>query len=109
MSLSRLSAINPPIREPLPLDLAKGFDSALSVVHALRGAVRVAEVKPLQVALKMRFRNVVVGAVDAALQQPKVGLNGVAVDSARTRIFASRVVGGLVRGELVGKAHVLVV
>src|SRR5713226_4611598 len=105
MSLSRLSAINPPVREALSLDLSKGFDSALMIVDALRRAVRVAEVKFLQVALQVRFANVVVRAVDAALEQAEIRFDRVAVNAARACIFARAVVRGFVRGKLVAKAH----
>src|SRR5262245_28492168 len=100
MSLSRFSAKSPPIREALALNLRKGLDSALVIVHAERVAVGVAEVKLLQVALKMGFRNVMVRAVDAALQKSEVRLNGVRVNAARTRVLARAVVRGFVRREL---------
>src|SRR6266513_962710 len=109
MRLGRLLLHSPPIGEPLPLNLSKGFDSALRIIHALRGAIRVTEIKFLQIALQMGFGNVVIRSIQPALQQPEVGFDRVAVNATRARIFTDVVIGGLMVSEVLSKAHALVV
>lgn len=109
MSLSRLLCTSCLIREALPPDLAKSLNRALRIVHAERGAIAKAEVKFMQIALQMRFANMVIRPEHAALKDSKIRLDRVAVNTTGARVFANRMIGGLMRRKLFTQAHALVV
>jgi len=61
MSLSRLPPVNPPIGEAFAVDLSQGFSSALIVGDTGCGAIGKAEIEFVDIALQVRFGNVVIG------------------------------------------------
>jgi len=92
-------AVSPPIGEALagrPLDRQR---RAHRVVIAELNAVGIAEVELGEIAVKMRRRDVVIGAVDPALEDREEAFDRVGVSIA-AHVFLGRVVHGLMAGEL---------
>src|SRR5205823_6327671 len=109
MRLSRLLSVSPPIRKALPANLSEGFYGALRIVDTLSRAVGEAEVEFIYVALQMRFGNVVIGSVQATLEKPEVGFDGVAVDSTRASVLTNRVIDSFMPGKFFTESHTFVV
>src|SRR5689334_9103028 len=109
MRLSRLFPVNPPIREALPLDLVQGLGSAFIIGDTGSGAIGEAEIEFVDIALQVRFRNRVIGSVEAALEKPEISFDGIAMDSARARVLADGVIDSFVSAEFLAEAHALVV
>src|SRR3546814_13367573 len=63
--------------EALALDAFQGLVHALHVLDTKGSALVVAEIELRQIALQVGRANMVVGAIDAALEQGEVAINGV--------------------------------
>src|SRR3546814_9307609 len=95
--VASLPDFRPPIGEALALDAFQGLVHALHVLDTKGSALVVAEIELRQIALQVGRANMVVGAIDAALEQGEVALNGVGVG------VAAHV---LVNAVKIGRAHV---
>ena len=78
--LSLPSATSRFVGEPLALGAFQRERGALGVVHAELLPVGIPEIELGQIPLQVGFRNVVVHAVDAPLQDGEVAFHGVGVD-----------------------------
>lgn len=85
------------VHETLSLGLLEQDIGALAVVQ-LAGVV--AEIELREVAVQVRFRQVVEGAVHAALEDREVAFDGVCVPEAAPDIFVGGVIHGTVAFEL---------
>ena len=93
--LSVRGFVRPPIRQALASDALKQFVGASTVIHTKAATVVIAEIEFRQIAVKMLFANMVIGAVHAALENRKIILGGVDVnEAAEARIFVCRMVHG---------------
>src|SRR5712664_411078 len=91
--------VSPPIGQALSTDFLEDRIGALVVVDAHRGAVVVTEVKLSDVALQMRFADVMICSDQAALEDGEVAFNRVRRNRAAS-IFLGAVIHGLMRCEL---------
>src|SRR3546814_6751411 len=96
----------PPIGEALALDAFQGLVHALHVLDTKGSALVVAEIELRQIALQVGRANMVVGAIDAALEQGEVALNGVGVGVA-AHVLVNAVIDALMVGELGAEDAVL--
>ena len=87
------------IGQPLSDDAADYALGALDIIDAQRDSVVVPEIELGEVAMQVRRRDVLIGAVDPALQDREVSFDRIGVRIA-AHVFISRVVYGLVAGEL---------
>lgn len=83
--------VNPPIGKALAADALQRFDGAFPITHAKRGAVVVAEIELVHVALQMLFANMMERPDQPTLEDGEVTFNRVGGDLA-TRIFTKAVV-----------------
>src|SRR3546814_14591144 len=74
--VASLPDFRPPIGEALALDAFQGLVHALHVLDTKGSALVVAEIELRQIALQVGRANMVVGAIDAALEQGEVAING---------------------------------
>ena len=81
------------IGEPLALRAGQCEIGALHVVDAKPDAMRVTEVELVQIPLQVRLRDVLVDAVNAALEDREIAFNGVGVDVA-ANVFLTPMVDG---------------
>src|SRR5437588_370652 len=88
------------VSQALAPDAFKGkIGALLHVANARRFPIGVAEIKLAQIALQVRFRDVLVNAIDAVLEDRKVAFNGVGMDRA-ANVFLSGVLHGEVAREI---------
>src|SRR3546814_20959744 len=92
--------------EALALDAFQGLVHALHVLDTKGSALVVAEIELRQIALQVGRANMVVGAIDAALEQGAVAINGVGVGVA-AHVLVNAVLDALMVGELWAEAAVL--
>lgn len=93
------------IGQPLALGADDGEIGALGVVNAKLDAVAVPEIELTEIPLQVGFGDVLINAVDAALEDRKVALDGVGVGVAPD-VFLGAVVDGLVRSEVPADAGI---
>src|SRR6185312_10563823 len=93
------------ISQTLAYDAAKDRVGALSIVHAKGYALIVAEVKFREVAVKVLFGAMLIGAAHAALENRKVAFDGVGVNAA-ANVFASRMLDGHVAEEILSDSRI---
>src|SRR3546814_7099410 len=84
----------------------QGLVHALHVLDTKGSALVVAEIELRQIALQVGRANMVVGAIDAALEQGEVALNGVGVGVA-AHVLVNAVIDALMVGELGAEDAVL--
>lgn len=98
--------VSPPIGQALSFDPLKGFCCALCVVYAKRGALVVTEIELGEVAAQMLLADMVIDAIDPALEDREIVLDGVGVRVA-SHVFLDTVVDALVARELIAHQAVL--
>src|SRR5690606_37848021 len=96
---TRRLRVSPPIGEALPADASQGLVCALVVSDAEGDALVVAEIEFRQIALQVLLADVVIGAVDAALEDREIALDRVGVGLA-ANVFLDPVVDGVEAREL---------
>src|SRR5438105_3862400 len=86
-----------PIGQALTADPLQGGIRALRIIHPERGPIVVAKIEFANVALQMRFANMVICPDQATLEDREKALYGVRRDFAARVFFAAMVHAGMLR------------
>ena len=79
LGLEGLWLTSPPIGQPLSDDALQCDRRAFAISEAKRGAVVVSEIEFAEVTLQVSLRDMVIDAIDTALEDREVPLDGVGV------------------------------